>query len=436
MPDVPLISCATNKSRTDDISQLTFLNRSIYQVLATAFIASIVVFLLGATTGNYSWVDKSWSILPVYYAWIIAFHTVRAGAEIHPRLAIMLGLISFWGVRLSYNFWRKGGYALRGEDYRWPIIKAQMHPILFQAFNLIFVAFIQNILLAALLSPMYVAWKAAYGPGNALAAPLNEIDIAAIALTTSFLLLEAIADQQQWNFQVKKHAAIASRKRLSGPLAKGYLDTGIWRYSRHPNFFAEQAFWCAICVFAGAATKEWAGWWLGGAVALVALFQGSTWLTEKISAGKYPAYATYKKTTSRFVPWFPGREPTPTAAPPGKVAEAVAVVQEVVAVEEAPAPVAEAVLPARRGRASVASRKSTDKPASSSRSRSAPRKAAKSKGEEKPGVVEPEPTSGTKVTKKVSTGTKKATAAQKVKTPAAEPSTVVRRSTRGTARRA
>ena len=71
-----------------------------------------------------SWVDKSWSILPVYYAWVLATHTARASlADVHPRLLLIAGLVTLWGARLTSNFWRKGGYALSGEDYRWPYLR-------------------------------------------------------------------------------------------------------------------------------------------------------------------------------------------------------------------------------------------------------------------------------------------------------------------------
>ena len=47
-------------------------------------------------------------------------------------------------------------------------------------------------------------------------------------------------------------------------------------------------------------------WTIVGAASLTLLFQGSTWITEKITLQKYPAYAGYQKTTSRLMPWFPG----------------------------------------------------------------------------------------------------------------------------------
>ena len=208
----------------------------------------------------------------------------------------------------------QGGYAWSAEDYRWPVVKHTMHPIAFQIFNFVFIAIIQNILLASLIAPMYVVWTVSYSMTGGFAAPLGPVDALAAFLAGSFLALEAMADEQQWSFQTNKRKVMSSRRR--GDVARGFLSSGLFRYSRHPNFFAEQAFWWSMCLFATGATGKWFGWWCAGPIALTALFQGSTLLTEKISAEKYPAYSDYMKTTSRLVPWFPGPELSEPATTP------------------------------------------------------------------------------------------------------------------------
>ena len=85
-----------------------------------------------------------------------------------------------------------------------------------------------------------------------------------------------------------------------------FLTSGLFRYSRHPNFFCEQAMWWVYYVFSIAAGAGVLNWTIVGAASLTLLFQGSTWITEKITLEKYPAYAQYQSTTSRLMPWFPG----------------------------------------------------------------------------------------------------------------------------------
>lgn len=183
-----------------------------------------------------------------------------------------------------------------------------MHPVAFHIFNVLFIGLAQNLLLASILGSLYATWRVSYSETGDLAAPLGPLDALAAFLAGSLLALEAMADEQQWSFQMKKQKAARARQTKHGDIARGFLSSGLFRYSRHPAFFAEQAFWWTLCLFTASATGQWFGWWIGGPIALSALFQGSTWLTEHISAGKYPAYAEYKKTTSRLVPWFPGPE--------------------------------------------------------------------------------------------------------------------------------
>jgi steroid 5-alpha reductase family enzyme len=110
----------------------------------------------------------------------------------------MFGCTLAWGIRLTYNFARKGGYNLSSEDYRWPVIRAVVHPILFQIFNLTFIAFYQNILLLLITVPAYVCYLAR---GTAW----NIVDCVAVSLWILLLIGETTADQQQWNFQTAKY---------------------------------------------------------------------------------------------------------------------------------------------------------------------------------------------------------------------------------------
>ena len=151
--------------------------------------------------------DKLWSIVPAAYVWHFALHDRLApgqgGAPLSPRLALMGALATAWALRLTYNFARKGGYRLSAEDYRWPYIRARLHWFPFMLFNLSFISLYQNLLLLSLAAPAYVAWQNA---GN----PLNGVDAAAAALCAFFIAYEAIADQQQWNFQVGRRRAAAA----------------------------------------------------------------------------------------------------------------------------------------------------------------------------------------------------------------------------------
>jgi len=228
--------------------------------------------------------------------WIFAIAAIADGADA-TRLLVMALLVTVWGARLTFNFARKGGYTGM-EDYRWAILRARMTPGQFQAFNLLFIVLYQNALLVLISLPAWIAWQHP--------APLTGWDVALALLFLAFLAGETIADQQQWNFHQAK-------KRAGGTLEPGFVTTGLFRYSRHPNFFFEQAqWWVFYLIGAVAAVTAGVGAWGGllnptiiGPVLLTALFIGSTIFTESISASKYPAYAEYRRTTSMLVPWPP-----------------------------------------------------------------------------------------------------------------------------------
>jgi len=250
----------------------------------------LACWVLSIVTKEYSWVDRLWSITPalfaVHFAGYVGFRD--------PRLNLMATLTVLWGVRLTYNFVRKGGYKPGGEDYRWEEIQEQIGPMWFQVLNATFIALFQNFLLLLIAVPSYAAYRF-------METPLGALDYAAAIAFVAFLIGETVADEQQRKFQTAKYAAIARGER---PHAE-FITTGLFRYSRHPNFFCEQAMWWTYYVFSIAAGAGWVNWTITGAILLTLLFQASAGLTEKLSARKYPAYADYQRTTSRLIPWFP-----------------------------------------------------------------------------------------------------------------------------------
>jgi steroid 5-alpha reductase family enzyme len=132
--------------------------------------------------------------------------------------------------------------------------------------------------------------------------PIGMIDYIATGLILFFIIYESIADQQQWNYQSKKMEYIKNGEDLNGDYKKGFLDKGLWAYSRHPNYFAEQAIWVSLYLFSVGASGQWFNWSIAGCLLLMVLFQGSSDFSEEISSGKYPQYNEYQKQVRRFLP--------------------------------------------------------------------------------------------------------------------------------------
>ncbi|MCS6935737.1 MAG: DUF1295 domain-containing protein [Chitinophagales bacterium] len=270
------------------------------QMLKTSFtimaLVALICFAVSEIVKNYSQVDKLWSIMPVVYAWYFA-----TKANFDPRLLLMACCVTLWGVRLTYNFARRGAYRLRfwegEEDYRWGVLRR--HPLFdgkpwrWTLFNFFFISFYQNTLILLITLPMVTAYSGK---------PLHTADYMIAGIYIIFLILETIADQQQWNFQTAKQAFLRRGEQPQGEYAVGFLRTGLWKYVRHPNYASEQAIWITFYFFSVSATGVWLQWSIAGALLLLILFQGSSDFSESISASKYPLYNDYIQKTGRFIP--------------------------------------------------------------------------------------------------------------------------------------
>ncbi|MBM9466332.1 DUF1295 domain-containing protein [Nakamurella sp. YIM 132084] len=258
-------------------------------VIVLAAVVAVATEIASVLTRDSSWVDRIWSIVPVLSLWVFA-----GSADWDARVVLVAVLVTLWGARLTFNFARKGGY--RGvEDYRWPILRARMRPWQYQLFQIGFINGYQNVLLVLITVPAVTMTEHPR--------PLGVADVLLAVLFLAFLAGETIADQQQWEFHRRKAAATRDGRTLT----PGFLTTGLWRSSRHPNFFCEQGQWWVVFAFGAVAAGSPWQWTAIGAVLLTLLFIGSTVFTESITASKYPEYAEYQRRTSMIVPWPPRR---------------------------------------------------------------------------------------------------------------------------------
>jgi len=279
------------------INNQTAFGHLFHSWLTILVVTIMVCFVVGELTRNYSQVDKIWSIMPIVYAMVTLFAFPTS-----PRIWLMTTLVTFWGLRLSYNFYRKGGYNVipwKGEeDYRWNILR--QHPKLqgfrITLFNLLFISIYQQTLIMLFSTPLLLAAKNAE-------VGLSVLDIVAAGFMFLFILIETIADNQLFNFHLQKQNKITTDGKFTNSLQKGFMIDGLWKYVRHPNFAAEQLTWVSFYFFSVAASGQWLNWTLTGPVLLILLFIGSSDFTESISKQKYPDYENYQEEVPRFLPF-------------------------------------------------------------------------------------------------------------------------------------
>jgi steroid 5-alpha reductase family enzyme len=215
---------------------------------------------------------------------------------------------------LTWNYYRKGGYSIGSEDYRWEVLRKYINPFLFVLFDAIFIALIQNLLLVSITTPTYVLLLTSTIKGQ----EYGTVDIITGAMIVAILAVEYTADQQQWDFHKAKDIYKKSARITGGftqaDLDRGFLTHGLWAWSRHPNFAAEQgmfshtfttndlAVWLTLYQWSTSVTMTAWNWTVVGALAYLALFQASTWFTEFITAKKYPQYKEFQEKVGMFVP--------------------------------------------------------------------------------------------------------------------------------------
>lgn len=250
--------------------------------LITVFTA-LLSFIASLLTNDYSWTDRLWSTLPVAYAWIYAYEASFKRTSLAAAL-----LITVWGARLTFNFARRGGYTGE-EDYRWSILRKRIrNPVLWIIFNLLFIASYQQFLFIAFTSPLSLL---SHSPSSVFT-PLSFI---AIILFFLCLGIETLADQQQYTFQQAKYHLLERDARHAEDYERGFRTSGLFRRSRHPNYFGELGLWWSLYLFCASFHTSLLHFTLAGPILLTLLFIGSTVFTESITASKYPEYAAYQK---------------------------------------------------------------------------------------------------------------------------------------------
>lgn len=235
---------------------------------------ALVFWFFSLVRNDVSIVDVLWSLMFLISA-LVYWATVDSTG---PRTSLILAMVGFWAIRLSaYIGWRNHG---QPEDYRYQEIRANNDPGF--RFKSIYIVFGLQAALAWVISmPLLVAISGQTA--------LGWVDLFGVLIWLTGMVFEAVGDLQLSRFRSKPENA--------GKV----LDQGLWRYTRHPNYFGNFLIWWGFYLVALSA----GGWWtiLSPLLMTVLLLKVSgVALLEKDISTRRPAYQQYIRNTNAFFP--------------------------------------------------------------------------------------------------------------------------------------
>lgn len=257
-----------------------------WKAAAGDVVATLIIFGFSVRFDNSSFYDAYWSVIPPALAAYWMLHPVAEGAPF-ARQVLVLALVTWWGIRLTYN-WGRHWKGLDHEDWRYVDYRQKVG----RAYWLVSFAgfhFFPTVQVMASCAGLYVAMTAT--------GPVGVLDGVAAVVTAGAITIEMVADRQLHDFVSSK------------PDRGAILQSGLWRWSRHPNYFGEVSFWWGLCLFglAAATAPVTELWWLFvGPVAMTSMFFFiSIPLIDERMVTKRPHYAEHMKRVSRLIPWPP-----------------------------------------------------------------------------------------------------------------------------------
>jgi steroid 5-alpha reductase family enzyme len=253
----------------------------IYLTLGLIILALMtLLWLASLLLKNSSIVDIFWGTGFVITTWGAFLLTPEGFA---PRKLLINVLVTIWGLRLSFHILARNWG--KPEDFRYQVWRKEAGAAWWWR-SIFKVFFLQGVILWIVAAPLLAAQISAQ-PNR-----LTWIDTAAIPVWLIGFFFEAAGDLQLVRFK-------------ANPVNKGkVLQTGVWRYTRHPNYFGDATQWGAYYLVSLAA----GGWWtIFSPIIMTTLLlrvSGVTLLEKTLKEAK-PGYKEYVETTSEFIPWFP-----------------------------------------------------------------------------------------------------------------------------------
>lgn len=248
---------------------------------AAVFVYMTAVFLVALSQKNNAIVDIAWG--PGFF--LVAAVTLFLKPGITVRQALVGGLVAVWGLRLAaYIYSRNRG---RGEDFRYAKWRRDWgRRFVLRSFLQIFM--VQGVLMLLISSPIILVNRSAEKG-------LTPLDVLGTSVWIVGFLFEAVGDYQLKMFKKR-------------PENKGKIMTsGLWRYTRHPNYFGEATMWWGIWLISLSVDGGWAGIISPMIITFLLLRVSGVAMLERKYAGN-AEFAAYASRTSPFFPLPPKKK--------------------------------------------------------------------------------------------------------------------------------
>lgn len=251
--------------------------------LGAILTAATLVWILSVRLRDASVADVCWGLGFVLLAWLYCLLSPAST----PRSWIVSALITLWGVRLSAHIFRRNHG--KGEDPRYQAMRASQGPAFWRR-SLFTVFWLQGAILWFVALPVLVAVRATQPASFTL------VDGLGVLLFVIGFAFEVVGDSQLARFKAEP----ANRGKV--------LDSGLWRYTRHPNYFGDATLWWGLYAMAASTPGGWLTVLSPSLMTLLLMrVSGVTLLEGTLKASK-PGYRAYIARTPAIVPWFP-RDP-------------------------------------------------------------------------------------------------------------------------------
>ncbi|XP_077247460.1 uncharacterized protein C594.04c-like [Tasmannia lanceolata] len=249
----------------------------------------LLFWLIGLIQSSNWLIDLYWTVVPVMLVHYYASHPLAKSDAVRSKVVIFLTWV--WAIRLTHNYFRRERWQWGSrEDWRFTDMTKQYGKHWWWvSFFAVYLS--QQVFLIGICLPLYAV--------HSSEKPWNTWDTIAMSVCISGIVIAYFGDTQLFKFVQRNNTL----RELGVPLVPN-LDKGLWRYSRHPNYFGEQLWWWGLVILGWNVGEGWT--FIGALINSMCLAYVTVLVERRMvkQESRADAYRLYQKTTSVWIPWF------------------------------------------------------------------------------------------------------------------------------------